>query len=440
MLLALCARTAAAGEGAPLGNDAALAGGAMVAAGRGGSMAWYNPAGLGANRRGRLEATAQLFTLRLRRIDDGLATALGGGALRSTIRGRELQVVPNSTSYVLQVSPSVSVALALFVPDNDEIDVDEFEEGKRGAIQYAQQVKVSYTRRRYDVGPSFGWEITPDVRIGMGAYLVYEKVAYSSRVWALGHDEARGNEKFVQNEASQDVRSWGGELVAGVQWQPTRYLHLGLAIRSPRLWFSRRSIRSSVQASGGRDPDSGSYGELTYVPRLDTGLVRTNEPLRGTAGIAYEWTRGTVSVEADVSAARRRTRDADDLRATWALRAGVRARVARQFWLGGGLFTARSALVAADDFLDFDLDSYGGSIAGALVRPVRLGRRERANRIVFNTTVAVRYSYSIGHAGSLHVDLSDLASRDVDVAVTSGLPVRAQLHDLALHLGSGIAF
>ncbi len=431
---------AAAGDTPPLGNDAALAGGAMVAAGRGGSMAWYNPAGLGANRRRRLEATAQLFTLRLRGVDDGLVTSLAAGSLRSPIRGRELQVVPNSTSFVLHVAPAVSVALALFVPDNDEINVDEFKEGRRGAIQYAQQVKVSFTRRRYDFGPSVGWEIAPEVRIGCGAYLVYEKVAYSSRVWALGHDQIRGHEKFVQNEASQDVRSWGGELVAGVQWQPTRYLHLGLAIRSPRFWFSRRSVRSSVEASGGRDPEAGSYGELTYVPRFATGLVRTNEPVRGTAGIAYEWPRGTLSVEADVSAARRRSTDADELRAAWAMRAGVRARVTRQIWLGGGLFTARSALVSADEFLDFDLDSYGGSLSGALVRPVRLGRRERAHRIVFNTTVAVRYAFSVGRAGSLGIDLSQLANRELDVTVTSGLPVRARVHDLALHVGSGISF
>lgn len=422
-----------------LGNEAAIMGGAVVAAGRGGSMAWYNPAGLGANKRGKVEASAQLFMIRLRRLQGGLVTELPDGSHSDAIRSRELLVLPSSTVWVLRVAPRTSLALSLFVPSFDEIDIDTFSQRRVAPIQFAQQIKVLYEQRRYDVGPSIGFEPFPTLRVGFGAFVVYDKTVQSSRAWAWGNSDAEGVERFVQTEVSESVRSWGAELVAGLQWQPTDYLHLGLAVRSPRLWFVQRRTHSAVAASGGRNPARGEYGELSFVPTLQSGLARKNDPTTVTAGLAWEWRSGTVAFEADASPARRGGNN-EALRASWAARLGARGRVTKRFTLGGGVYTQRSSLVVADDFLDFDLDTYGVAFGGELRRPVRLGKRERANRLIFTTVVGLRYAMSLGRAGRMRIDLADLADESREVLITTGSPVKTRVQDLALQLGTGLEF
>lgn len=439
--LALVPRLAAgSGGSAPmLGNEAALTGGALVAAGRGGSMAWYNPAGLAVNRHGRVEATAQLFGLRARRISRGLVTELPDGPHSSAIRSRDLLVVPNSTVWIFRAGPRASVALSMFVPSFDELDIDTFSHRSNAAIEYAQQVKVLYQQRRYDIGPSFGIEITPRVRIGVGGFVVYDRVATSSRAWAWGNDAGAQLERFVQTGLFESVRSWGAELVAGVQWQPTDSLHLGLVMRSPRLWIVQRSTRSTVASAGGHNPERGDYGELSFSPTAATGLTRRNDPVTATAGLAWSWQGGVVALEADASPARKGDLD-DGQRATWAVRAGVRGKVTRQLTLGAGAYVQRSPLVVADDFLDFDVDTYGFTFGGQLRRPVRLGKRERARRLVFTSTIGMRYALSVGKAGRMKIDLVDLGDDTGEVLISSGSPVPVRVHDLALQLGSGLEF
>ncbi|MBC8073126.1 MAG: hypothetical protein IAG13_32690 [Deltaproteobacteria bacterium] len=440
-LLLAPGRVRAAGGGSPptLGNEAAMSGGAVVAAGRGGSMAWYNPAGLGANRRGRLEASAQLFMIRVRRIDRGLSLDLPDGAHGSQIRSRELLVLPSATIWVIKVAPRTNLALSLFVPTFDEVDIDTFAQRRFTPIEYAQQIKVLYQQRRYDVGPSLGFQPFPSLRLGVGAFVVYEKTAQSSRAWAWGNAPAQGVQRFVLADVSESVRSWGTEFVAGLQWQPTEYLHLGLAVRSPRLWFVQTTSRSSVAASGGHNPTRGEYGELAFEPNLRSGLRRPNDPTTVTAGLAYQWRKGQVAIEGDISPARSGGEDRGQ-KASWALRLGMRARLSPRFTLGAGLYTQRSAAVLADDFLEFDLDTYGATLGAELRRPVQLGARERARRLVFTTTVALRYTVSIGRAGPMRIDLADLSDEAREVLIESGTPVAARVYDLALSLGSGLEF
>ena len=212
------ARGAWAGEGEvpTLGNEAALSAGAVVATGRGVGMAWYNPAGLGANRRARIETSSQAFVLRLHRVDGGVATGLPDGERADDIRSREIVIIPGATVWAFRVADHVSLALALFVPSFDEIDMDARSQAASPEVAHGQQIRVQHSQRRYEAGPSVGWEITPEVRIGASAFVVYDRVARSSRAWAWGLDLNSENERFVQTDVSESVRSWGTELVAGV--------------------------------------------------------------------------------------------------------------------------------------------------------------------------------------------------------------------------------
>jgi hypothetical protein len=80
----------------------------------------------------------------------------------------------------------------------------------------------------------------------------------------------------------------------------------------------------------------------------------------------------------------------------------------------------------------------GGSVAVRYRQPIRLGRRERARRIVFATTVAVRYAYGIGSSGTLRV--SYRASGPQNVTVDTHERTGATQHLLTLHVGTGMSF
>lgn len=439
----LCMRTARAGEGdlPMLGNEAAISGGAVVAAGRSAAMAWSNPAGLGANQHAHFEASGQLFMVRLRRIPAGLTTELPDATRSNTMNSRELFVVPSATVIARRLGRRTNAALALFVPSFDEIDLDVRSQGVTPMTRYAQQLKVVRHQRRYHVGPAFGWEVVPELRLGFGAFFIYDKNVQNVSTWARASTlpVPVETERFVQTDLHESVRSWGAELVVGLQWQPLEYLHLGLAFRSPRVWFGHDTDRSAVTTMGGKNPTQGAFADLRAVPELDTSAGRADDPMQITGAIAYAWKRGWVSFEGELRAPRGGNVD-DGRKLVVNARLGVRARVGRRLVLGGGLYTDRSALVVADDFLDFDVDSYGATFGGELRRVVRLARTESARRIVFTTAVAVRYGLSIGRAGRMHIDLSDLSAFDREVLVTTGDPVGVRMHDLALHVGSGLQF
>ena len=62
----------------PLGGEAAMSG-AVAAMGRDTGMAFYNPAGLGANRRGQFNMSSTMAVLRYRVIPDAFRVELPGG-------------------------------------------------------------------------------------------------------------------------------------------------------------------------------------------------------------------------------------------------------------------------------------------------------------------------------------------------------------------------
>ncbi|HET6583017.1 MAG TPA: hypothetical protein VFG69_06215 [Nannocystaceae bacterium] len=441
--LLVAARSAHAGEGdVPfLGNEAAISGGAVVAAGRSAAMAWSNPAGLGANEHGHLEASGQLFMLRLRRIPAGLSTELPDATRSTPMRSRELFVVPSATVIARRLGRRTNAAIALFVPSFDEIDIDVHSQGTTPATRYAQQIKVVKHQRRYHFGPAFGWEVVPDLRLGFAAFVIYDKNVQNVSTWARAStlEIPPTTERFVQNDLQESVRTWGAELVVGLQWQPLDYLHLGLAFRSPRVWFASDTDRGAVTSVGGHNPTQGGFADQRAVPELDTSAGRADDPLQITGAIAYAWARGWVSFEGELRAPRGGSVD-EGRKLVLNARLGVRARVGKRLVLGGGLYTDRSALVVADDFLDFDVDSYGATFGGELRRTLRLGKNEQSRRIVFTTAVAVRYGISIGRAGRMLVDLSELGAFEREALVTTGDPVDVRMHDLALHVGSGLQF
>lgn len=439
LAVAMTSTTANAGDEQPLlGNEAAISAGAVVAGGQGVGMAWYNPAGLASIRRARVEMSTEAFALRILTVDRGLSTTLRDRTAGNDIRSRELVVVPGASVWAFRVRPKTTAAISVFVPQFDAIDIAVFDRDRNRRIELAQQLGVQHAERRYQVGPSVGWELTPTLRFGVSAFVVYDRISRSTRLAAWAFESDFGTERFVTTEVSESIRSWGGELVAGVQWSPVRFASLGLAVRSGPLWLTQRRTTSGLASHGGSDGEGNSQGDLDFIA-LDAGVLRPRDPLQVDGGVAFRVSRATFEIDGVVGPPR--AGDIDNARrAKLAVRAGSTVRIGPRLVLAGGVHASRSTTVVADDFLDFDANSWGIALGGQWRRAVHLGGGERAPTLVFTPTFALHYTQSRGVAGRLRVDLARVDQIDRDVEVIAGAPGAMRQHHLGLHVGSGLEF
>lgn len=437
--IALGVASARASEGQPLlGNEAAISAGAVVASGKTVGMAWYNPAGLAQVRRGRVEMSTEAFAYRVLTVDRGMSTSVPDRTAGMTLRSRELVVVPGASVWAFRVAKRTTAAISVFVPRFDAYDIAAFDRDRHRRIELAQQLGVQHGERRYQVGPSIAWEVTPKLRIGASAFVVYDRIARSTRVAAWAFDTELGHERFVTNEVSESIRSWGGEAVAGVQWAPVRNASLGLAVRSGPIWLTQRTTTSGIGSQGGTDAAGNTRGDLDFIA-LDAGVVRPRDPIQVDAGVGYRVGRTTFEIDG-VFGPRRRGNVDDARRPTLAIRAGTTMRVGKEIVLGGGVHATRGTTVIADDFLDFAATSWGLAVGGQWRHALILGSRERAPTLVFTPTFALHYTQSRGTAGRLRVDLTRIDQIDRDVEVIAGAPGAMRRHHLGLHIGSGLEF
>lgn len=439
LAVASFAGTARAGDEQPLlGNEAAMSAGAVVASGSGVGMAWYNPAGLASIRRARVEMSTEAFALRILTVDRGLSTSLPDRVAGRDLSSREVVVVPGASVWAFRITPKATAAISVFVPSFDAIDIAAFDRERNRKVELAQQLGVQHGERRYQVGPSVAWELMPTLRIGISGFVVYDRIARSTRLAAWAFEEEFGTERFVTNEVSESIRSWGGEVVAGMQWSPTGRTSLGFAVRSGPLWLTQRRTTSGIGSQGGTDGAGASRGDLDFIA-LDTGVVRPRDPIQLDAGVAFRLARATFEIDGVFGPPR--PGDIDEARrARLALRAGANVRIGPRLVLAGGVHASRSTTIVADDFLDFEANTWGLALGGQWRRAVHLGEGEHAATLVFTPTFALHYTQSIGTAGRLRVDLTRVDQIDRDVEVIAGAPGAMRRHHLGLHIGSGLEF
>ncbi|MBL8974666.1 MAG: hypothetical protein JNK56_28990, partial [Myxococcales bacterium] len=131
-------------------------------------------------------------------------------------------------------------------------------------------------------------------------------------------------------------------------------------------------------------------------------------------------------------------RNSVDLRHNVNARVGARIRVSETVMMGLGLFTDRTNETAINDFPQFHIDYYGGSLGAELRRPFKLGKTERAKDIVFTTSVAFRYAFGVGSSGAVRFDLTEADNRRLSYRIGEVHPV--QFHVWSGHLGAGLYF
>lgn len=427
----------------PLGSEAAVAGGAVVALGRDTGAIYYNPAGISAIQRTSFNLSTQALQFRARVVPNAVVADLPGGHRDgATLTSIQLLLMPSSLAVTRHLGRGVTIGAGYFTPDYDYYDYGAAIGGTHGQTQYRARVQVDGWLYRYNIGPSIGWQPHPRFRIGASVFMTYGWRREEGRLWiqsASGTQEDRVDATLTGDIDSKRI-TYGGEIVLGLQWEFVRNLHLGLSFRSPRFVVHERhrsfSLVTATHQQTGRD--SSDLFEFDDTPELrESGRVA---PMRFTAGLAYALPkrRGWVSAEFDFSPKLRLSARDVDIRPVWNVRAGARVRTADNMFFGIGFFTDHEDEVRTRDFPHFRMNYYGVTSGVEYLSPVRLGKGERARTIVFSTCIAVRYSYGRGSAAQVVFDLRNARYGLLGYSVSVLEPVA--FHLLAGHLGMGTYF
>ena len=232
----------------------------------------------------------------------------------------------------------------------------------------------------------------------------------------------------------------GVHLRAGLVFQPTAKVRLGLSVQTPGVYLYTSGRITTFESATAPDA-SGQFVLETMsadhsVNELSFGLY---SPLRVRLGGSYEFAGGgTLSVEGDLQSRVQDDEIGVDRRTTWNVRAGARFPVSESIHLGAGVFTDRGA-ERTDDWGAGKLDFYGATVGGQYDNVRWLasdgknadGSPKRAG-LTFSSTIALRYAYGTGKlvGQSLQAPDFDAFPQAVDLSV----------HEITLHLGSGVYF
>ena len=428
----------------PLGGEAAMSGGAVASTGRDTGMAYYNPAGLGANRRVQFNMSTTTAVLRYRTIPDAFRVELPGGRTNSgTLASIEPLVLATSTVYTRYMGRGVTVGGAHFANNYDRYDYSGAlnDATTMTGLNYRANVQVDGWSTRHFFGPTVGWEVTPRLRLGMSLFVTYEWRRDEGQIWLQsGPTPELIDQNFIAGNIDLKRSTYGTEAVFGLQWEFVKNLHLGLAIRTPRLAVYEKARKNSL-VTGAVLRDDDSRAALFQFDDVPAAARRGRiAPMQVVLGLAYAFSRGRgwISVEGDYSPKLYLPKNNVNLRHTFNGRIGARIRAGENLYVGLGAFTDRTNEQAITDFPQFNLDYYGGSMGIELRRPFKLGKNERARDIVFSTAVAVRYAWGVGASGAVRFDLTHAHSSKLSYKTGEVSPVH--FHVWSGHLGAGMYF
>jgi hypothetical protein len=415
-----------------VGNRAAMMGGAVAAAVRDGSAAWYNPAGLGGVERDQIDASASVYTLRAYSAP-AYMSAVGGENEDAAVR--EFFSVPSQVAYERRLAPGLGLGLAYFAPKStnlllrQQLTTGSADAGSRWQLTLAQ------TEIQHRVVAAVGYQFGAGLRAGVSLVGGYDTGITSVAVFGAVNDGDRIT-RTVSSSALGTYNRASLELGLGAQLEITPALHVAVFGRSPTVQL-RRLGDSHFSTAEGRHP-SGGEAELSGAAdklELDEGLAIVRGGRIG-LGLGYRVSeRCLVSAEADLQPALHNA-EADVMReAVFNARFGVYYQFKGLLGVGAGLFTDRSPDQLTRGEISTTGDFYGGSVGVELGERHFLAQIEREKSLVFSTTVALRYAHSAARTTRIIVDTSPAATE-----LFQSAPGNMQVHELSLYLGTGFAF
>lgn len=433
---------AAPDDGFAVSNDAALRGGTAVVLGRDAASVWYNPAAAATVERVRIEASLSVYGLRHTRAPQAVAAHVGEE--RRTEPGRETHVVvvPSSIAFGFEF-PEQKLGLVVAVHNTRYADVEARASisGRNEAAGYAfeQSFNTLALRRRYHMGATLGWEPHPRFRVGFTLGGMFDKNLQFTRLAVLAESDEGPSQFSGVADLDAASRVVGGEAALGIESQITEHLYLGASLRSPAVAVWRKFDGGETVAVTAID-GAGIGATQTLLDRgINRNAPRWITPWRVAIGVAWKFDRGLVELDVDGTTGRRDVGQLWRQRPTFNVSLGGSHQVGKRWELGGGIFTDRTTSLRGSVYPDVVVDRWGGSFATRLRTPVRLAHTERAETLVFETTVALRYAVGVGTAGRFVARYPDSGAQDVSID-TGGTDTRAWQHLVALHVGTGLRF
>lgn len=266
-----------------VGAQASGMGGADTALADDGTGPYYNPAGIAFALHSSLSLSASVYGL----VTGREANVLGAG---HDFTYSDLNTFPVSTAIVHTFGashspdhrPSSALGLAVFVPDAEQID-DRANVGSSQSTVFLSGITqtvwggVTYARR---------WG-----RLGFGASAFG---LLGSTIDSLDLTHYVDGSTFATITTRTDESTKGAVVAAGLRYDASQQLHLGLSVYTPELgWGSRREF---VRATGGvtMPKPGGQIAELIADDLHET----PNLPLRVQGGFAWTGRRVTVAADA----------------------------------------------------------------------------------------------------------------------------------------------
>jgi hypothetical protein len=414
----------------PIGNQAAMSGGAVTATASDGAAAWYNPAGVAAVTQDTVDVSGSVFSIRHYRMGEFLSASTGDHA---DARTTELVTIPSALTLVRPVSERVNVSLGVFVPRTVDIRVRDtlFTYGPESTwiLDLASKTQA------YHAGGTIAVRAHDTVRVGFTLGGIYTTQSARGEFFGevVGPDGATG---IFGLTIDASVWTVGLEAALGLQWDPTPALSLGLSVRSPSLEIYSSSeadiVTTSAMAGGMSTPGADLVLESAAVDGIERASLY---PPRVRAGVAWRFSRGWVALDGDFQPAWSDDTFQTEREPVWNVRVGGTVRVSDDVALGAGFFSDRASDPDPADLTDTRADFYGGSFGITFDNTHGLAEDEEAETITFSSTVALRYAYGSGEVGSLFVDFADPAREIVKVRVTD-----YTVHEIGLHVGSALYF
>lgn len=335
----------------------------------------------------------------------------------------------------------LTVAAHLHTPRHADIEVRQDLDARGDTAEprpHRIEVDTIALHRRYHAGLSIGVTPSPGFRLGLGLGAVYDRQLGLQRLSILVPPDEGPAEATLTGVADPATRLLGLELVAGLQGSLARWLEGGVALRSPApVVWGRLEGGSSVSVEL-VDDDGAPSADSTNEPAIDGRAPRWMTPLVVSTGLAVVQPRWELELDVEGATASFARSDEWATRARWDLRLGAMVHVHPRWTIGGGVFTDRSDVARAGPYPRLVLDRYGVSMGARLRTPVRLAAGERARKLRFETTLAVRYAAGAGEVSQIAVELAPgepvISGFDVDGTT------RVVQHLVSLHVGTGFSF
>ncbi len=424
----LGARVAHAGNDDEIlvGNDAAIAAGAVTAVVNDASSLYYNPAGLVGINDDSIDVSGSAYTLR---VYDG------GGILQAadgTVGGGsfvEIVVVPSSVAYARRLTSSMRVGFGLFTLQQSDLLLRT---RVVGALPDGEEERLSVTltdKSQQMVGiVGFGWRARPDLQVGASLSFGYVRSESSLQFGSSAQSAGSGvpSSFFAVSELSV-VQGLSMRVAVGAQWQMTPHWRLGATLQTPStlVYFSNRddslATLKALEESVLVDTTSG-----------DSRLAwETDAPARFRLGLAYTVRdRLWISVDVDVQSGVKNPTRNIERDVLFNGRVGAEYQIGREWSIGAGAFTDLSATQPPRDGIDY----YGFTVGGRYRQRRELNPAvEDDDRLTFETVVAVRYAYGSGTIEAIRVDFDETVRIEPFSSDST-------VHEFSLHVGGALHF